>query len=207
MSNEHPLFQFVKNENVVKHIDDLINAIPNLRVKIEIPRLTKLGHMKHDKFKNIYIISINNNLSPSKFFYVFLHEYAHLLVVQQWGHNLKPHGIEWQETFFKLLYQAIEKNLFHPIIANTIVQQFLKPSVYSRKRDSLILETINKIDNPTILTYVKDLNPGSIFQLKNGLQLKIIEKRRTRYICQDQHSKNKYLVSSFAVVDKIIKKS
>jgi len=203
MNEKHSLFPFVKNEKVVNYIDNLINTIPNLTVKIEAPRYTKLGYMKHDKLRQWFIISLNNNLSPSKFLYVFLHEYAHLLVVKQYKHKNKPHGIEWQHTFFNLLKQAIENNLFHPEISDTIIKQFLKPSIYSKKRDSLIIEAINKIDNPTSITYVKDLSPGSIFQLNNGVQFKMIEKQRTRYICENLQSNKKYLISSYAIVDKI----
>ncbi|NSW44950.1 MAG: SprT-like domain-containing protein [Bacteroidales bacterium] len=206
MNVKHPLFPFVKNEKVVEYIDNLVKAIPNLKVKIEPPRHTKLGYMKDDKSKHIYIISLNNNLSPSKFLYVFLHEYAHLLVVKQYKHKNKPHGIEWQQTFFNLLNQAIENQLFHPQITDTIIKQFLKPFIYSKKRDALIIEAINKIDHPTPIIYVKDLNPGSIFQLSNGFQFKMIEKRRTRYICENLQSHKKYLVSSFATVNKIILK-
>ena len=143
MSKEHILFKFVKNNKVVEHIDQLVNAIPNLSVKIEMPRNTKLGYMKYDVVNNFFIISINNNLSPSKFLYVFLHEYAHLLVAQKYK-NAKPHGYEWQIEFFKLLKEAIQKELFHISIAQTILKEFFYDKVggewvlFIKKKDRLI---------------------------------------------------------------------
>lgn len=205
MNKEHVLYKFVKNEKLVEHIDQLVMAVPNLRVKIEPPRITKLGHMQHDKQHHLFTISINNNLSPSKFLYIFLHEYAHLLVAQQFK-TYKPHGNEWQMAFFKLLDEAIKKGLFNPLIAQAIQAEYFSDFVYSRQRDFNICRAIDHADNITPSLYIKDLDIGNTFVLKNGMQLVLLEKRRSRFLCKDVKTNNKYLVSSYAIVDKVIKK-
>ncbi|GAB4450489.1 MAG: hypothetical protein Fur0028_05980 [Bacteroidales bacterium] len=204
MKQKHILYQFVKNEKVVNFIDQLILAIPNLHIKIELPRITKYGHMKHDKLKHLFTISINNNLSPSKFLYVFLHEYAHVLVAQQFK-TYKPHGNEWKTSFFKLLHNAINNELFHPSIVQAIHSEFFSNFVYSRQRDFVISQAIDKADNITPSLYIKDLEPGTTFMLKNEMLLLLLEKRRSRFLCKDVNTNNKYLVSSYAIVDKVIK--
>lgn len=206
MSKEHILFKFVKNNKVVEHIDQLVNAIPNLSVKIEMPRNTKLGYMKYDVVNNFFIISINNNLSPSKFLYVFLHEYAHLLVAQKYK-NAKPHGYEWQIEFFKLLKEAIQKELFHISIAQTILKEFFYAGVYSKQRDFAISIAIDKADHTKQPLYIKDLKIGTIFTTKNGMQFQLLEKKRTRYLCNEIKTNKKYLISSYAIIDKIIKEN
>lgn len=203
MSKDHILLKIVKNEKVVKHIDQLVNAIPNLKVKIETPRNTKLGYMKHDIIKNLFIISINNNLSPSKFLYVFLHEYAHLLVSQKYK-NAKPHGYEWQIEFFKLLKEAIQKELFHKSIAQTILKEFFYAGVYSKQRDFTISIAIDKADHTKQPLYIKDLKIGTFFTTKNGMQFQLLEKKRTRYLCNEIKTNKKYLISSYATVVKVL---
>jgi hypothetical protein len=204
MSHEHILYQFVKNEKVVNFIDQLVLAIPNLHVKIEPPRITKYGHMKHDKLRHLFTISINNNLSPSKFLYVFLHEYAHVLVAQQFK-TYKPHGNEWKTSFFKLLHNAMNNELFHPSIVQAIHAEFFSNFVYSRQRDFVISQAIDKADNNVPLLFVKDLNIGTAFMLKNGMQFILLEKRRTRFLCKEIRNNHNYLISSYAIVDKVIK--
>lgn len=206
MSKEHILYKFLKNEKVVEHIDQLVNAIPNLKVKIETPRSTKLGYMKYDIVYDFFIISINNNLSPSKFLYVFLHEYAHLLVAQKYK-NPKPHGYEWQITFFKLLQEAIEKELFQTSIAQAIVKEFFYDGVYSKQRDFAISIAIDKADQIKQSLYIKDLKLGTIFTTKNGMQFRLLEKKRTRYLCNEIKTNKKYLISSYAIIDKVIKEN
>lgn len=206
MSKEHILYKFVKNEKVVEHIDQLVNAIPNLQVKIETPRSTKLGYMKYDINNDFFIISINNNLSPSKFLYVFLHEYAHLLVAQNYK-KPKPHGYEWQIAFFKLLQDAIQKELFHASIAQAIIKEFFYDGVYSKQRDFSVSITINKVDHTTQSLYIKDLKIGTIFTIKNGMQFQLLEKKRTRYLCNEIKTNKKYLISSYAIIDKVIKET
>lgn len=162
--------------------------------------------MKYDIVDGSFIISINNNLSPSKFLYVFLHEYAHLLVVQKYK-NAKPHGYEWQIEFFNLLYEAIKKQLFHTSIAQAIIKNFFYDGVYSKQRDFSISITIDKVDQTITSLYIKDLKIGTIFKTKNGMLLQLLEKKRTRYLCNEIKTNKKYLISSYAIIDKIIKEN
>jgi hypothetical protein len=206
MSKEHFFYPFVKNEKAVDYIDQLIKAIPNLKIKIEQPRRSKLGYMKQDKIRNIYTISINNNLSPSKFLYVFLHEYAHLMVAQKYK-TYKSHGYEWQQAFFGLLSEAIQKTLFQPNIAQTIIKQYFHKGVYSRQRDFIISRSIDEADQVAPALYIKDLAVGTSFMLKNGMHFILLEKKRTRFLCSELKTNKKYLISSYAIVDKVIKKT
>lgn len=205
MSKEHILYQYVNNDKIVEYINQLILAIPSLHLKIDHPRTTKLGHMKHDKRNNTFVISLNNNLSPTKFFYVFLHEYAHLLVAQK-HKTYKPHGYEWQLDFFKLLQDAIQKNFFNASVAQSIIQEFFMDGVFSRQRDFNISRTIDQADQIQPSLYIKDISIGTTFMLKNGMQFVLLEKKRTRFLCKEIHSNKKYLISSYAIVDKVIKK-
>lgn len=204
MNIEHPLLKYVKNKESALFIEELIAKQSNLKLLIVSERKTHIGLMQYHKLKDDFKISINNNLTPSYFLYVFLHEYAHLQVtVNNQAKRTKPHGKEWQQSFFSLLKQAIERKLFDTTIEKAIQEHFFKKEIYSRKRDFIISNIIFEAETQSTKMFVSDLKIGDIFTANKTLQLKVLEKRRTRYLCQDIHSKKKYLVSQYMPVSHV----
>jgi len=205
MNIEHPLLKYVKNEESALFIEELVAKQPNLKFVIVPERKTHVGLMQYHKLRGDFKISVNNNLTPSYFLYVFLHEYAHLLVtIKKQGKITKPHGKEWQSCFFSLLNQAIERKLFDVVIEKAIQRNFFKKEIYSRKRDFIISNIIFEVESQTKKIFLSDLKIGDIFTANKTLQLKVLEKRRTRYLCQDMNSRRKYLVSQYMPVNEIL---
>lgn len=205
MNIEHPLLKYVKNEESALFIEELVKKQPHLKFVIVPERKTHVGLMQYHKLRGDFKISVNNNLTPSYFLYVFLHEYAHLLVtLKNPGRRTKPHGKDWQHCFFNLLLQAIEKKLFNASIEKAIQEHFFRKGIYSRERDFMITNIIFEAESQAKRIYLSDLKTGDIFTANKTLLLKVLEKRRTRYLCQDMNSKKKYLVSQYMPINEIL---
>ena len=92
------------------------NALPILKnwfgdyiihIKITNERSSKLGDYQKVG-DNKFIITINHNLQPELFFFVFTHEMAHLFAFEKFGRRkIAPHGKEWKDTFRRLLVETI----------------------------------------------------------------------------------------------------
>jgi predicted SprT family Zn-dependent metalloprotease len=207
MENENFLLKYLGNKQVVEHVTSLVYSKKNLQLIVRNPRKSFYGNMIYSKRNDWFKIYINQNLSPSFFLYVFLHEYAHVLTHLQFGLKVKPHGKEWQNSFFMLLQEAMDKALFENNIHAEIEKQFFKTRVYSNLRDSHIKSLMDKIDLGKEQHCIKDIPLNSIVLLSNNMKLKIEKKIRTRYVCADMNSKKKYLVPGFMAVKEVIVKS
>ncbi len=163
--------KYLETSDKVSFLETLLSKIPNLSLHIKLPRKTKYGTMTFSLYKNRYYITINNNLKAEFFLYVFLHEYAHVLALLNYGKHIKPHGKIWQAFFFSLLNQAIDKNLFSEKTTEAIKTQFLNTNIYSMRRDILVKNEIGNNNISTNKIYLKDLNVGDVFILDNHKKL------------------------------------
>jgi|GEM_PF-2702442 predicted SprT family Zn-dependent metalloprotease len=189
------LIKYLETTERASYVETLLYKVPNLSLYIKNPRKTKYGTMVFSFSKKRYYIIINNNLSPEFFLYVFLHEYAHVLAHLNYGKEIKPHGKIWQDYFFSLLKQAIEKNLFSIKSSNAIKNQFLIPNIYSKQRDILIKNEMENNDCSQKHIYLKNLSIGDVFTLNNQQTFRILKKIRTRYLCEDVNNGTLYKIS------------
>lgn len=165
--------------------------------------MSKLGDYRWPRPDHTFHeISINGNLNPYFFLWVFLHEAAHLETHLKYK-DVQPHGHEWQEEYRQLL--IAHANLFPPE-----VQPFLKK--YTRriplshpvaKEIEAALHRYNADFDPDLLT-LDQLAVGDQFRLKNkpDLLFETLEKRRTRWLCRDLTSHRQYLVNGSAEIMK-----
>jgi hypothetical protein len=117
-----------------------------------------------------------------------------------------PHGEEWKNEFRRMMNVFVEKNIFPEDLLPFIKKHLINPKA-SGSADYRLMKAMSKYDDPnkpqTEIVYLEDLPNESTFLLSNGLILKKGEKRRTRFLCQDLHSKKKYTVSAIAKVKQI----
>ena len=156
-------------------------------------RDTRLGDYRRPQPRRPYhAISINGDLPPYLFLWVFLHEAAHLENHLHHPHS-QPHGPEWQAEYALLLRQHID--LFPTEIVPLIERYTHRLPLHNptcRQTDSAAPPS------PTL----NDLQPGQHFALKQSprRRFQALEKRRTRWICLDLDSVRKYLVDGSAEV-------
>ena len=109
-------------------LDEVMNMLQMYRIHLKItnPRRSVLGTYIAPHNRNYHVITINSDLNRYEYLEVFLHEYAHLLVRVNHDETAKSHGIEWKNTFRKLLHHFIRKNLFPDDIRSALHKYMVK---------------------------------------------------------------------------------
>ena len=85
----------------VEYVRGLISS-ENIIFKLKKSRRTKHGDFSIKK-NGLVIITINEDLNAYRFLITLIHEISHYFSVKNYGVNIKPHGVEWKNTFKKLL--------------------------------------------------------------------------------------------------------
>lgn len=170
---------------------------------VTLERRTKLGdyrwpHSGHD----FHEISVNGDLNPYFFLWVFLHEAAHLETHLK-CRSVQPHGHEWQEEYRQLLIahadffppdlQPLLKKYTHRIPLSHPVAKEIESMLHRYDAD------YNPDERPLTLD---DLQPGDRFSLKQKPEQRFeaLERRRTRWLCRDLNSRRQYLVNGSAPI-------
>lgn len=166
-------------------------------------RRTKLGDYRWPQADHpFHEISVNGDLNPYRFFWVFLHEAAHLETHLKYS-GVQAHGHEWQAEFARLLMMHIR--LF-PAESQPLIAKYTGNIPLKRRLDKQIEEVLLRHDpdyNPAnVLPHLDDLQVGAQFCLKNRPDKLFLveERRRTRWICRDVSSRRQYLVRGDAEV-------
>lgn len=141
-------------------------------------------------------ISINATLHPYSFLITLLHELAHMLVYLQYKDQVMPHGNEWKIQFQKMLIPYIGKKFFPEDIEAALVRYLNNPKASTCTDTNLYKALYRYSNNKNGWTLLEDLPVGAHFKIANGAQYSLLEKRRTRYRCQDLNSGKMYLFPS-----------
>mgnify|MGYP005996302009 FL=1 len=167
--------------------------------KITKKRQTKLGDFRasHKRVKNQ--ITVNGNLNKYAFLITLTHEFAHLLVWENHKRRIQPHGAEWKNQFSLLLLELIELEIFPEDIKIAVLKHAKNPPA-SSVRDVELTFALNKYSKEKEVIYLNDIDVGTTFTINNKRHFVKGEKRRTRYLCTDVHSKKQYLVHGVAEV-------
>lgn len=174
-----------------------------VHLKFTTTRKSKLGDYRPpQRGQNYHAISVNGDMNRYLMLLVLLHEMAHLTAHEQYGRTIFPHGREWQEHYRKHLMHYMGLGAF-PEEAENLLQSYtaklpLRPSV-----GDAIEQMLHSYDERPQLT-LDQLPEGSLFEIANrpGRLFKSLEKRRTRWMCQELATGSRYLVSGNAPVIK-----
>lgn len=175
-------------------------AVHPFHLKITRGRKTKRGDFRATL--PIATISINNNLSKEQFLITLVHEIAHLHTYHQYK-DVKPHGKEWKFTFQQLMLPFLNTSIFDDELLRLLAKHFKNPKATTDSDLELtrVLRRKNDSENSD-KSYIFELAPETVFQLNNRV-FKILNKRRTRYLCLEIKTNNTYLISGNAMVQPI----
>ena len=179
--------------NTAVYVLELIKKYP-ITFKIVNPRKTKLGDFKANRQTGSCQITVNNNLEPLNFLITTLHEIAHLYNWKEYGKSIAPHGKEWKQQYIALFQPILNTQVFSEKELNLLKQHLSNPKASSSADVSLS----NHFKNAN-QTHVNDLQIGDYFLL-NGKAFSIEKKLRTRFLCTELNSQNKYYINGLAVV-------
>jgi len=140
-------------------------------------------------------ISVNGNLNPYAFLYTLIHEIAHLLVYDRYGHRVASHGKEWKAQFSELLADFLHMNTFPEDITRAIRKSLRDPSASSCAEDDL-LRVLRRYDKgKDHLVFVEEVTEGTRFATHDGRIFRRGPRIRKRYKCVELVSGREYLFS------------
>ena len=169
---------------------------------ITLERRSKLGDYRWPQPRHEYHeISINGDLNPYLFLWVFLHEAAHLETHLR--HTAaQPHGHEWQEEYRRLIVACAP--LFPPDV-QPLLARLARRIPLNRSLLRQVEASLHRHDpgygSAEHLT-LDQLAPGSRFRLKSrpDILFESIARRRTRWLCRDVATGRQYTVAANAEV-------
>ncbi|MGH2623871.1 MAG: SprT-like domain-containing protein, partial [Sphingobacterium sp.] len=153
------------------------------RFKITRARSTKLGDYRAPFKDQPHQITINNNLNSYSFLITTVHEFAHLKTWQNHTNRVKPHGMEWKNTFKGLMDVFLKLNIFPVDITLALINYMNNPAA-SSCTDLNLYRALKKYDQVKSELTTVDLIPvNQYFTMKNGRLFQKQEKLRKRYKC------------------------
>jgi hypothetical protein len=177
--------------------EPVLHYIRHYRVHLTVARERKsiLGDYRHRHGTQTHRISVNGNLNPYAFLVTLLHELAHLLTFEKWGHKVSAHGREWKDTFGQLLSQFIQQGVFPNDLKDVLLQSLHNPAA-SSCADEALLRILKRYDEKKAATlFIEDLPAGVLFQTHDGRVFQKGEKLRKRIRCVEVATKRHYLFS------------
>lgn len=175
----------------------------NIFFHITRGRRTKLGDYRWPQHERRYHqISVNGDLNPYMFLWVFLHEAAHFETHRKYSTRVQPHGHEWQTEYARLLRECL--TLF-PAEARETIALYANHIPFVRAVGRQAEELLRRHDpgyQPDTAVHLDDLSAGTLFRIKRNpvLLFRAEQRRRTRWICTDTGSGRLYTVPGTAEV-------
>lgn len=177
-------------ENSVDAVFELIKAY-HIHFKIVNGRVTRHGDYRKNP-DGSHQITVNATLNKYRFLMTTIHEIAHLVAFQKYGRFIKPHGLEWKQTFRLLMLPFINPQVFPAEVVPFVANHFKNPSA-SSDTDAILSMQLKKFDAPTNKVFVDELPLGTIFKIENGRVFKKGKLRVKLFECTDIKNNQVYL--------------
>ena len=178
-------------------VNEVIHFLQLYKVHLTITRERQsvLGDYRNKHFHSNHRISVNGNLNKYSFLITLLHELAHLLAFEKYGHRIQPHGVQWKNEFSMILAAFISKKIFPADIELALNRNLHNPSA-SSCADTHLLRVLRKYDHKKDgRQFVEELSTGSLFKIKGDKIFRKGEKVRKRYKCVELSTGKVYLFS------------
>lgn len=185
-------------EHAVAPVFELIKAY-HVHLKVVGERITRHGDYRKNP-DGSHSITVNANLNKYRFLITLIHEIAHLVAFKKFGSSIKPHGIEWKQTFRLLMLPFINPFIFPNEVLPLIANHFKNPSA-SSDTDAMLSMALKKFDEQNENYFINDLPFGCVFRIPNG---KIFRKGQLRvklFECMEVKSGKVYLFKPNAEVE------
>ena len=204
MTTEERYRRILSNHLPAPAVDTVYGYLERYKVHFHITRqrTSKLGDYRWPQPGHpFHEISINGDLGPYLFLWVFLHEAAHLETHLKHSHA-QPHGHEWQEEYARLIARSAH---FFPDEEQPLLTRLAQRIPLSRTLLRQVEDRLRRYDpdyHPEEHPALDQLPAGSRFRLKTrpDMELQSLERRRTRWLCIDTVTGRRYTVSASAEI-------
>ncbi len=174
-----------------------------VHLKIVNSRVTRHGDYRRN-LDGRHAITVNANLNPYRFLMTLIHEIAHLVAFKMYGYHIKPHGLEWKNSFRDLMLPFINPQIFPSDLLPLLARHFKNPKA-STDTDAALSVAFSKYNTQqTNESYVFEVPLGSLFKIYNGKIFKKGPKRVKRYECVEVQTGRSYLFQPNAKVEFLI---
>jgi len=191
------LYDFLPDQAVIPCFE-LIKT-NNVHLKIVNQRQTKHGDYKK-KTNGQHQITVNGSLNKYRFLITLIHELAHLIAIEKYGHRIQSHGQEWKYTFQKLMLPYIKPEIFPEALLPLLARHFRNPTA-SSDTDIHLAYALKKYDElHDEATHIHQINNGEKFIFRGRVFQKIGLKVK-RYECVELSSGKSYLFNANAEVE------
>ena len=177
--------------------DGVASYLQQYKVHLTISkeRQTILGNYRNKVPDKNHRISVNGNLNKYSFLITLLHELAHLLAHEKYGHKIQPHGKHWKEEYGKILSEFIPNNIF-PVDIQKMLLANLHNAAATTCAEPGLQRALKKYDiKKEGYFLVEELPEGSLFTVHSGAVFKKGERIRKRFKCLEVATKKLYLFS------------
>lgn len=177
--------------------DEVVGFIQRYNVHLTITRARKsvLGDYRNAGAGSTHRISVNGNLNKYAFLITLLHEIAHLLTFEKFGHRVNSHGIEWKKEFGDLLRHFISGKIFPDDVRAALVRSLNRPSA-SSCADTVLTKVLFRYDaRPEGVCLIEEVPEGALFRIHGGRVFRRGEIIRKRYKCAQVPGGQVYLFS------------
>lgn len=178
-------------------VPKVMDYLRQYRVHLTITRERKsvLGDYRHATSFQNHRISVNGSLNRYAFLITLIHELAHLVTFEQFGHRVQPHGKEWKNLYAILLRDFILMSIF-PEDINSALKKALHDLPASSCSDENLMRILKKYDAKNdLMKLVEELEEGAFFIISGGKVFQKGHKLRKRFLCTDYYTGKKYLFS------------
>lgn len=174
----------------------------HIHLTITKERNSVLGDYRHAVNQKNHRISVNGNLNKYAFLVTLLHEMAHLLAFELYGHRIAPHGTEWKNEYSKVLAQFLLKKIFPADVEKALLKSIRNPSATSCGEEHLIRVLKNYDARKDGIVLIEELKEGELFMLKDKRVFRKGEKLRKRHKAVDVKNGAVYLFSAVYEVER-----
>ncbi len=202
--NEHPM-QALAGYLPENTFDLVVNYLNQYRVHLTVTRERKsiLGDYRNAVHGKNHRISVNGNLNKFSFLITLLHELAHLLTFDKYGHKVQSHGKEWKQIYGDLLAAFLGKKIFPQDIAKALHKSLSNPAASSCAEEDLMRVLRNYDARKEGVFFIEELQENASFCTHDGRIFQKGEKLRKRYRCREIKTGMVYLFSPVYEVRKI----
>lgn len=178
--------------------DKVVHYLHHYKVHLTVTRERKsvLGDYRNAVRGKNHRITVNINLNKYAFLITLLHELAHLLTYENYGHRVASHGKEWKSIYGNLLADFVGKQIFPADIEQELKQSLVNPAASSCAEESLmrVLRRYDDKKEPVVL--VEEIKLNELFATKDGRVFRKGEKLRKRFRCTEVKTGLVYLFSA-----------
>lgn len=187
-------------DNALTPIVSLIK-MNHVHLKIVAERVTRHGDYRATP-DGSHTITVNASLNKYSFLMTLIHEIAHLVAYKKYGYRIKPHGVEWKDTFQKLMLPFLRPEIFPNQLLPLLARHFKNPSA-SSDTDATLALAFKQFDPPSDKNFIFEIPYGSTFKIHNGRIFKKLALRTKRYECIEVSTGRIFLFNPNAEVDLI----